>query len=209
MRYTTRMTRQRIGIFGGTFDPPHLAHLLLASEAAHQFKLSRVLWVLTPDPPHKGDQIITPVEHRLVMLNLTITDNPLFEISRLELDRPGPHYTVDTIRQLAAQEPNSDLVLLIGGDSLHDLPNWRLPSDLVTAVHLIGVMRRPGDSVNLSTLEASIPGLTAKVRFVDTLLQDISSSEIRRRAANGEPYRYYVSSSVYQYIVENNLYPQS
>jgi nicotinate-nucleotide adenylyltransferase len=203
------MTHQRIGIFGGTFDPPHLAHLLLASEAAHQLKLSRVLWALTPDPPHKGDQKITPLEHRLAMLNLTIAENPLFELSRLELDRPGPHYSVDTIKLLAEVEPDADIVLLIGGDSLHDLPTWRLPAELVTAIHLIGVMRRPGDSVNMESLEQKIPGLTEKVRFIDTLLQDISSSEIRRRAANGEPYRYYIPSLVYQYIVQNHLYQQS
>ncbi len=209
LRYTTRMTRQRIGIFGGTFDPPHLAHLLLASEAAYQFQLNRVLWVLTPNPPHKNEQSITPLEHRLAMLQLTIADDPLFELSRIEIDRPGPHYSVDTIRQIAAQESDADITLLIGGDSLRDLPTWRFPSDLVTAVRQIGVLRRPGDSVNLPELEARLPGITDKVRFVDALLQDISSTEIRRRVASGEPYRYYVPAPVYHYITEHDLYRQS
>jgi len=200
------MTRPRIGLFGGTFDPPHLAHLLLASEAAYQLGLSRVLWLLTPDPPHKEDQVITRLEHRLKMLELTISDNPLFELSRLEIDRPGPHYMVDTVRLLAAQQPDAQIALLIGGDSLHDLPTWRSPLELSSAVHQIGVMRRPGDSVDLFALEEILPGLTAKVRWVDTLLQDISSSEIRRRAAGDEPYRYYVLPPVYQYIREHNLY---
>jgi nicotinate-nucleotide adenylyltransferase len=200
------MTRQRIGLFGGTFDPPHLAHLLLASEAAYQLELSRVLWTLTPHPPHKHDQTITPLEHRLEMLKLTISDDPLFELSRLELDRPSPHYSVDTIRTLASQEPDADIVLLIGGDSLHDIPTWRFPLELIVAVHQIGVMRRPGDSVDLPALEAKLPGISGKVRFVDALLQDISSTEIRRRAANGEPFRYYVPPSVYQYIIQHKLY---
>jgi len=203
------MTREQIGIFGGTFDPPHLAHLLLASEAAHQLQLSRVLWILTPNPPHKGGRTITPLENRLEMLELTIADNPLFEISRIEMDRPGPHYSVDTIRLLAAQEPQADLTLLLGGDSLHDLPAWRLPSDLITAVCQIGVMQRRNDSVDLPALETRLPGLMDKVRFIDVLLQDISSSEIRQRIASGEPYRYYILPSVYQYIVEHDLYRES
>jgi len=203
------MTRKRIGLFGGTFDPPHLAHLLLASEAAYQLQLSKVLWTLTPNPPHKNDQPITPLEHRLAMLKLTLADDPLFELSRLEIDRPGPHYTIDTVRMLAAHEPEADIILLLGGDSLHDLPTWRLSPDLVTAVRQIGVMRRSSDSVNLPELERQLPGLTDKVRFLDVLLQDISSSEIRRRIANGEPYRYYLPPAVYAYIVEHNLYYNS
>jgi nicotinate-nucleotide adenylyltransferase len=200
------MTRPCLGLFGGTFDPPHLAHLLLASEAAYQLRLSRVLWTLTPNPPHKNDQPITPLEHRLEMLKLTIADDPLFELSRLELDRPSPHYSIDTIRILASQKPEADIVLLIGGDSLHDLPTWHSPQDIVATVHQIGVMRRPDDAVDLSPLEAKLPGLTEKVRFVNTLLQDISASEIRRRVANNEPFRYYVPPAVYQYIIEHKLY---
>jgi nicotinate-nucleotide adenylyltransferase len=203
------MSHEHIGLFGGTFDPPHLGHLILASEAAHQFQLARLLWVLTPTPPHKPGQAITSLEHRQAMLEKTIEDNPLFELSRLEMDRPAPHYTIDTVRLLAAQETDANIILLIGGDSLHDLPTWHLSADLVTAVRQIGVMRRPGDSVNLSTLEARLPGLTDKVRFVDVLLQEISSSEIRRRVVSDEPYRYYLLPSVYEYIVEHSLYRQS
>jgi nicotinate-nucleotide adenylyltransferase len=200
------MTRPCIGLFGGTFDPPHLAHLLLASEATYQLKLSRVLWILTPDPPHKHDQTITPLQHRLQMLKVTIADDPLFELSRIEVDRPGPHYSVDTIRILASQKPEVDIVLLLGGDSLDDLPTWRSPLELIAAVHQIGVMRRPGESMSLSALEEVLPGLSDKVRFVDTLLQDISSTEIRRRVKDGEPYRYYLPPGVYQYIIEHRLY---
>ena len=99
------MVPDRIGLFGGTFDPPHLGHLILASEAQTQLELNRLLWMLTPEPPHKQDQFITSIEHRLAMVQLAIADNPAFELSRIELDRPGPHFTVDTIKIVAEQNP--------------------------------------------------------------------------------------------------------
>jgi nicotinate-nucleotide adenylyltransferase len=200
------MSRSRIGLFGGTFDPPHLGHLILANEAAYQFGLSRLLWVLTPDPPHKRDQTISPFPHRLEMLNLALAGEPTFELSRLEIERPGPHYTVDTVKIFAALEPEAEIYLLIGGDSLRDLPNWRLPHKLVSDVSKIGVMRRSNDFFDLPALETQIPGLGEKVVFIDTLLQNLSSREIRRRVAAGEPYRYYVLPSVYDYIEKNELY---
>ena len=200
------MSQTKIGIFGGTFDPPHIGHLILASEAAHQLYLSRILWVLAPEPPHKQDQSITPLPHRLEMLKRMIADNPMFEISRLEIDRAGPHYTIDTVQLLAKQESDTDIILLLGGDSLRDLPTWRLCKDLVTAVSKIGVMRRPGDFFDMPALVAQIPGLTEKVSFIDALVQNLSSSEIRRRVMEGEVYRYYVLPSVYDYIESNHLY---
>jgi nicotinate-nucleotide adenylyltransferase len=200
------MPRKKIGFFGGTFDPPHIGHLILASEAAHQLHLSRILWVLAPEPLHKQDQSITPLPHRLEMLKQMIANNPMFEISRLEIDRAGPHYTIDTVQLLAKQESNADIILLLGGDSLRDLPTWRLCKDLVTAVSKIGVMRRPGDFFDMPALVAQIPGLTEKVSFIDALVQNLSSSEIRRRVMESEVYRYYVLPSVYDYIESNHLY---
>jgi len=200
------MSRTKIGLFGGTFDPPHIGHLILASEAVHQFGLSRLLWMLAPDPPHKQEQPITPLPHRLEMLQRMISDNPTFEVSHLEINRPGPHYTIDTVRLLAQQESNADIILLLGGDSLRDLPTWRLYADLVAEVTKIGVMRRPGDPFDMPALEAIIPGLTEKVAFIDAPLQDLASREIRRRIADGEPYRYYVFPPVYEYIEANHLY---
>lgn len=197
---------KRIGLFGGTFDPPHIGHLILAGEAISQFQLDQLLWVLTPDPPHKQDNPITPLAHRLPMLQSMIAHNPAFELSRLEIDRPGPHYTVDTVRLLAAQEADAEIFLLIGEDSLADLPTWRFNTDLVAAVSKIGVMRRPGDSANLPALEEKIPGLTKKLHFIDALLQPVSSRELRRRIAAGEMYRYYVAPDVYTYIEANKLY---
>ena len=203
------MSRERIGLFGGTFDPPHLGHLILASEAQFQLELTRLLWTLTPEPPHKQDQPITPVEHRLAMVNLAIADNPSFELSRLELDRPGPHYTLDTIKLVAEQNPDAEIVPVIGGDSLHDLPTWYQPKELLFAAHWIGVMRRPGESANLEALERELPGISSKVHYVDAPLLEIASREIRSRIADGRPYRYYLPDPVYHYINQHQLYHQS
>jgi nicotinate-nucleotide adenylyltransferase len=200
---------QRIGIFGGTFDPPHLGHLILASEARARLQLSRLLWVLTSIPPHKTDQTISPLEDRLAMLKLALNDEPGFELSTIDMDRPGPQYTLDTIKLLALKYPDAELIPLIGGDSLRDLPTWHNPVELVGACHQIGVLRRPGDSIDLTQLEKQIPGITAKVRFVDAPLLEIASREIRQRVAEGLPFRYYLLPSVYQYIVTHKLYADS
>lgn len=200
------MSTKRIGFFGGTFDPPHIGHLILAGEAASQFKLNRLLWVLTPDPPHKQDDSITPIEHRMNMLKAMIAHNPIFEISYLEINRPGPHYTIDTVKLLKQQEPDAEIILLIGGDSLADLPTWRFASDLITAVSNLGIMRRPNDFINLTEIESKLPTIASKIQFIDALLQPVSSSELRRRIQSNEMARYYLTNEVYDYIEKNNLY---
>jgi nicotinate-nucleotide adenylyltransferase len=196
----------RIGLFGGTFDPPHLGHLILASEAQTQLELTRLLWILTPDPPHKQDQIITLTEHRLEMVKLAIQDNPNFELSRVELDRPGPHFTLDTVHIIAEQNPGAEIVPIIGGDSLRDLPKWHEPKELLYACHWVGVMRRPNDETNLNVLERELPGIRSKVHYVDAPLLEIASRDIRSRIAHGESVRYYVPKAVYEYIEEHHLY---
>ena len=198
----------RIGLFGGTFDPPHLGHLILASEAQTQLELNRLLWILTPEPPHKQDQLITPIEHRLAMVELAIKDNPAFELSRVELDRPGPHYTLDTLKLIAEQNPNADIVPIIGEDSLRDLPTWHQSQELVYACHWIGVMRRPNDEPNLDALEHELPGISSKIHYVDAPLMEIASREIRSRIANGRSVRYYLPAPVYEYIEQHQLYHQ-
>src|SRR5512138_1477599 len=110
------MSQERIGLFGGTFDPPHMGHLILASEARSQLGLSRLLWTVTPDPPHKQEQLITPLEHRLAMVRLAIEDSPFFGLSEAELYRPAPQYTVDTIKLVAEQNPAAEIVPVMGGD---------------------------------------------------------------------------------------------
>jgi nicotinate-nucleotide adenylyltransferase len=203
------MPSERIGLFGGTFDPPHIGHLILACEAKAQLDLTRVLWTVTPDPPHKQGQPITPLEHRLAMVRLAIQDNPTFALSDVELERPGPHYTVDTIRILAGQNPGAEIVPIIGGDSLKDLPTWHRPRELLYAAHWVGVMRRPGEVTDLQELERELPGISSKVHYVEAPLLEIASREIRNRVAAGKPCRYYLPYSVYEYIRQHHLYQQT
>jgi nicotinate-nucleotide adenylyltransferase len=198
--------REAIGIFGGTFDPPHLGHLILAAEAFDQLALTRLLWVLTPLPPHKLDQPITPLEHRLAMTQLMLGDYPHFELSRAEIDRPGPHYMLETVRVIGTQYPTADLILLIGGDSLRDLPTWHRPVELVSTCQWLGVMRRPDDTINLTELEQIIPGIGQKVKYVDAPRLEIASRDIRRRISEGHAFRHYLLPPVYDYIEEHGLY---
>ena len=196
----------RIGIFGGTFDPIHLGHLILAAEAQAQLELDRLLFVLTPYPPHKQGRKITPIEIRLEMLQTAIGDNPVFELSRVDIDRPPPQYAVDTVRFLDQTFPEAELVYLMGGDSLQDLPTWYHPQEFVQACHYLGVMRRPGDYIDLTDIENQIPGIRAKILFVDAPLLEISSSEIRQRVAHSRPYRYFLPLPVYNIIQARHLY---
>jgi nicotinate-nucleotide adenylyltransferase len=195
-----------IGLFGGTFDPPHIGHLILSAEAQAQLSLDRLLWILTPDPPHKHGQSITPLEHRLAMVNLAISEESRFELSTVEMSRHGPHYALDTVKIISKQNPAANLVYIMGGDSLRDLPTWNRPRELVTTLHSIGVMRRPGDSIDLHTLEKILPGLTSKICFVKAPLLEIASSEIRQRVVAGRPFRYFLTPAIYKYVNENNLY---
>ena len=196
----------RLGIFGGTFDPPHLGHLILASEAAEKLRLDRVLWVITPDPPHKPTSIVSPLAMRLELLQAALQDEPLFEVSRVDLDRPGPQYAVDTLRLLAEQYPGSPLYYLIGGDSLHDLPAWYAPERLIAFTAGIGVMRRPGDRVNLERLEERLPGISAKLCFIDAPLLEISSRDLRERIRSGRPARHFLPEAVWNLISKNRFY---
>ncbi|MEN8242612.1 MAG: nicotinate-nucleotide adenylyltransferase [Chloroflexota bacterium] len=199
--------QKRVGIFGGTFDPPHLGHLILAAEAQYSLALDQLLFVLTPDPPHKQGRLITPAEDRLAMVEAALADNSSFTLSRVEIDRPGPHYAVDTVRLIREEFPDDLLVYLMGGDSLSDLPiDWHAPAEFVAACDELGVMRRPNDAVDLALLEEQMPGISAKVKLVDAPLLDIASRQIRRRAREGRPYRYYLPETVCAVIRKRGIY---
>ncbi len=200
--------KTRLGIFGGTFDPPHLGHLILAAEAHAQLDLDRVLWVLTPDPPHKQGHFISAMDRRLTLVEAAIADNPAFELSRVDIDRPGPQFSVDTVRIIQKENPGVEVDYLIGGDSLRDLPVWNRPRELVHEVPVFGVMRRPKDEVDLGSLEAVLPGLSAKIRWIDAPLLEISSSELRQRIYTGKPYRYYLPERVYTLIRSERYYQE-
>lgn len=195
-----------IGIFGGTFDPPHYGHLALALAARRHLGLERVLWVLTLQPPHKSDQRLSPLVDRFAMLQATIWSWPEFQLSRVDIDRPPPHYAVDTVRLLHEQFPEAALVYLMGADSLRDLPDWHTPQEFVQACDGLGIMRRPGTVYHLDHLERILPGISAKVQFVDAPLVDISSSALRQRAAAGLPIDADLPTGVAKIIRERGLY---
>ena len=196
----------RVGIFGGTFDPPHLGHLILAAEAREQLALDLLLWVLTPTPPHKLGRPVSPVALRLDLVEAALGGDAAFQLSRVELDRPGPHYAVDTVRLVAAQYAQAEIFYLIGGDSLADLPTWHAPQDFLAACDGLGVMRRPADEVDLAALEQVLPGLGAKLHFIQTPQLEIASHEIRERIAAGRHYRYFVPERVYERIQQKGYY---
>lgn len=196
----------KLGIFGGTFDPPHLAHLILAEEAYYQLQLDGILWVLTPIPPHKNTKSITPWQHRLEMLTAAIGDNPSFEISRVDIERDPPHFAVDTMHILRQDYSTVELVYLLGGDSFIDLPKWHHSVEFVSACDALGVMHRTGIDEDLLNLEKHIPGLASKVQFVRAPLLEISASNIRERVASGAPFRYFLPEAVYNIIQHINLY---
>ena len=197
---------ERLGIFGGTFDPPHVGHQILAMEAYDQLQLDRVLWVLAPNPPHKLGKKISSLEVRIEMVQAAIDDDEIFEFSRVDIDRPGPHYVLDTMRILREQRPGAELVFLMGGDSLHDLPTWHKPDEFIDACDYLGVMHRPGEVIHLEALEARFPGLSAKVEFIEAPLLEISSNQIRSLAINGSPFRYYLPFEVFKIVETKNLY---
>lgn len=199
-------TKRRIGIFGGTFDPPHMGHLILAAEARDQLGLDCVLWVVTPDPPHKWDRSVSSLAVRLELVQAALGSDSSFQISRVEIDRPGPHYSADTVQILAGQYPDAELYYLMGGDSLHDLPTWVRPQEFVNSLTGIGVMRRPQDFVDLPWLERQLPGIASRIHFVDAPLLEISSTSIRERAALQRHFRYFLPSAVYTLITERGWY---
>jgi nicotinate-nucleotide adenylyltransferase len=196
-----------IGIFGGTFDPPHLGHRILAYEAQYELELDRVLWVVTGDPPHKPDRMIANSEHRVRMVSLMIEAEPSFELSRVELDRQPPYYAVDTLQLLRDKWPDAHLVYLMGGDSLMELPSvWHQPLEFVKQVDSLGVMARPSMAIDMDRLKSELPGVETKVHFLSSPLIEISSSLIRTRIGEGKPYKHFLTSSVAEYVEREGLY---
>lgn len=193
-------------MFGGTFDPPHLGHIALAQAGLEDFKLDRILWVLTLNPPHKPDDPISPIESRRDMVIAAIRDNPNFEFSRVDIDRPGPHYATGTMRSLRAANPDDRYAYLMGEDSLRDLPNWHHPAEFIDLCDFIGVMHRSEIMVDLDALDQLLPGLRAKVRFSNTRQVEVSATDIRRRVRAGLPYEHLVPHEVAHLIHELGMY---
>lgn len=196
------MAAMRLGIFGGTFDPVHIGHLVLAEQAREQLELDRVLWVPAGNPWRKVDVPATAPEHRLEMVRLAIAHHDAFEVISAELDRPGPTYTVDTLKELLGKHPADELVFLLGLDALFDLPNWHQPAELIRLA-LLGVALR---GQGRPELEGLLHGLGERVLWVEMPRLDISGTELRGRAAAGRTLRYLVPPAVEGYIREHGLY---
>ena len=196
----------RLGILGGTFDPIHIGHLILAEEAWYQLGLEKVLLVPAADPPHKQGRRLSSVEHRVKMIELSIADNSHFELSRIDVDRPGPHYTLDMVKlHLEQYGPGTDLYFLMGLDSLADLPNWHEPTQLVELCHLVA-LSRPDSGFDWDKLEEELPSVRWRVIFLPMPELQIASSMIQQRVRQGRPLRYQVLPQVEAYIHEHNLY---
>ena len=189
----------RIGIYGGSFDPIHYGHLLLAESAREQLKLDKVFFVPAATAPHKRSQESAPATARIEMLKLAISGNPALEISLLEIDRGGVSYTVDTLTALRGEHPDAELILLVGGDTLADMPNWKDPEQIVEIAG-VAVVDRPGTHFEATTLQG------VEIFRVSMPLIDLSSREIRGRIARGESIRYWLPRAVEQYILHSNLY---
>lgn len=199
------MSRRRIGILGGTFDPPHIGHLILAEYARVMLDFERLLFVPAADPPHKRDENKVAIQHRLAMLERAIADNDHFHISRVDIDRPGPHYSVDTVRLIAESYPDAELYFVMGGDSLRDLPTWYHPAEFIQLCKL-AVMRRPDETVQPDMHEHILPGLAQRVVMIDAPLVGISSTMIADRIGQRLSARYLVPDPVLAYILECRLY---
>lgn len=197
---------RRIGIFGGTFDPIHIGHLILAEEAWFQLKLDRVYLVPAGDPPHKRDQRLAPVEHRIRMAQLATQDSDYIRVSRVDADRPGPHYTADMVRLVRQRvDAQVELYFLMGMDSLRDLPNWHEARWLVDNCHLVALSRHDV-VIDWPYLNRALPGIQERVIILDMPELEIASNTIRQRFRLGQPIRYQVPRLVEEYMRTHNLY---
>jgi nicotinate-nucleotide adenylyltransferase len=196
----------RVGLLGGTFNPPHLAHLICAQEALVQLGLERVLLVPVHTPPHKEAGADPGVEHRVELCRRAVAGDERLGVSRVEADRPGPSYTVDTLRALHDDAPEDELTFIMGGDMAHSLPEWRAP-EAVLELAVLAVAERVGAGrEDILERLAVLPGAAGRVRFFDMPRVDISSSLVRRRVASGRPVRYLVPEAVATYIERAGLY---
>jgi nicotinate-nucleotide adenylyltransferase len=195
----------KLGLLGGTFDPPHYGHLRMAQAALNQLQLDQVLFAPAGVQPLRQTERHTPPEQRARMVELAIASQPRFGLSRLDLDRPGPHYTVELLALAHRQYPNAALWFIMGEDSLSDLPRWRESARLMTLARL-AVLRRPGYEPDWPTLEAALPDLHAHLDWLEHTEIDISASVIRQRVKDGLSIEHLVPEAVAEYIAKHQLY---
>jgi len=190
---------RRVGIMGGTFDPIHHGHLVAASEVSALFELDEVIFVPTGESWQKLSRRVSPAEHRYLMTVIATASNPRFWVSRVDIDREGPTYTVDTIRDIAGQRPGADIYFITGADALAQILSWERAEEALKLAHFIGVTR-PGYELS----DAHLP--IDSVTLLDVPAMAISSSDCRARVQQGKPVWYLVPDGVVQYIYKHNLY---
>jgi nicotinate-nucleotide adenylyltransferase len=198
----------RIGIYGGVFNPPHHGHLIAAQEAHSLLGLDVVLWVPVGDAPHRPIEADPGAETRLEMVELAIAGDERFRVSRIELEREGPSYTVDTLKELRVREPEAELFLILGGDQALALPTWHEPEE-VLALATLAVFERGSSTRNGIGIKVARLRGAERVRFLEMPRIDISSTRVRRRAAAGKPIRYLVPDKVANFIGAQSLYGAS
>ncbi len=204
--YTALPNGARVGVFGGTFDPIHLGHLILAEEARTQLGLDRLYLVPAGDPPHKQDRHVTAVEHRVRMVELATAEAPQLWTSRIDADRPGPHYSLDMIRLLRqAIGATVELYFLMGLDSLRDLPTWHCPQQLLDEIRVVA-LTRPEVKLDWQRLNSALPGIEARVIRLEMPALGIASSTLRQRIQSGLSIRFQVAGAVEAYIEKHGLY---
>lgn len=199
------MGRVRLGLLGGTFDPPHFGHLWLAETARDQLHLDQVLFLPVGAPPHKEGNSVTAVAHRLQMTRLAVYDHPAFRLDAIDSERPSPHTTCSLLPLIQAAHPLADLWLLIGSDSLRDFPTWHMPATIIAQCRL-AVLDRPGVIVDWPALETAVPGLRAATDDLAGPTMDISSTAVRRWARQNHSLRYLVPAPVLEFIHRQALY---
>ena len=194
----------RLGLLGGTFDPPHYGHLIAAQEVAWRLHLDRVLFLPARQNPLKRGESRSAAEDRCQMVALAIDDDPRFELSRLDLDRPPPSYSADLLRALAS--PESELFFMVGADIVPELPKWREPEEILRLARLVVVNRPGAPDPDLEGLVKSFPATSGRVDCVRIPGVDVSSTEIRQRVRAGAPIRYLTPPAVERYIAKKQLY---
>jgi nicotinate-nucleotide adenylyltransferase len=198
--------RERLGVLGGTFDPPHIGHLWLATAAADELDLAKVLLVPAANPPHKRRRSISHAADRVLMTRLAVANDPRLDVSLVELERDGPSYTVDTLADLGQRHPDMDLVLILAADSLAQIDTWREPERLLELASW-AVGPRPGTPLpDRAALVARWGRSASRIHFLGGPALDVSGTLIRRRVAAGRAIRYLVPRAVEELIVDRRLY---
>jgi len=203
------MTRRKIGVLGGTFDPIHLGHLIVAEDIREKLGLGEVLFIPAGRPwlKLKEEKTVSAAEHRLAMVRLAVASNPYFKVSTMEIERLGLSYSIDTVLELKAKlGARAEIYFIVGPDAMAELPKWKEPSRLVELCQVVGIGRPGYAKANLRKLERSVLGASQRIMLVNVPKINISSTDIRKRVAQGISIRYLVPEAVEKYIEEHGLY---